>query len=469
MRPPRRRLLGRLGLVALGGAVLGALGLVGPLRAPVTGWLYRRGHIAAAPEGDGLIFVVLDTVRADHTSLCGYSRPTTPTLEALAAAGARYTCRAYAPGSWTLPSHASYFTGEAVLEHGAHELPAVNIDLSGAGVPADHLSPRKVTVAETLAGRGYQTLALSENPVVGDALGLRQGFRTMRSARRFGELTGAHTVETLRGLLQDELDPTGGPLFLFLNLASAHQPWEAVPAEVPWLPTRARLGWDSRPGGRWARFLTGKMGADEAAHLLGWVTDGYDWGVTRADDTLGRALTVVQGSGFCPKGCRVIVTSDHGELLGEHDLIDHGFYLYEENNRVFLLDSAGGEPFPEPINAMVVASLLRDGALPDPLPAVEAVAWPHARRAHHSEGAAFNSRSAALWDGPEKWMWMDGQARRTDLRLDPGEAAGAPLGAAEIPAGLSVLVEGVLGVRARGEAAGDAAAEEALRAAGYLE
>src|SRR5438093_3811689 len=67
-----------------------------------------------------IVFVVLDTVRADHTSLCGYGRPTTPTLQRLAKQGASYTCDAYAPGDWTLPTHASFFTGVDVVEHGAH-------------------------------------------------------------------------------------------------------------------------------------------------------------------------------------------------------------------------------------------------------------------------------------------------------------------------------------------------------------
>ncbi|MDP6933469.1 MAG: sulfatase-like hydrolase/transferase, partial [Myxococcota bacterium] len=77
------------------------------------------------------ILIVLDTVRADRLSLCGYDRPTSPTLVSLARAGFTSTCEAYTPGTWTLPSHASFFTGVDVLTHRAHALTDGIDDLSG--------------------------------------------------------------------------------------------------------------------------------------------------------------------------------------------------------------------------------------------------------------------------------------------------------------------------------------------------
>src|SRR5512138_3439180 len=76
-----------------------------------------RKHLPRRPARPNVVFVVLDTVRADHASLCGYERPTTPNLEQLAKLGATFSCDAYAPGSWTLPSHASFFTGVDVATH----------------------------------------------------------------------------------------------------------------------------------------------------------------------------------------------------------------------------------------------------------------------------------------------------------------------------------------------------------------
>ncbi len=94
-------------LMLLAGAVFGAR----PLQ--------RLRVKLAQKSGETIIFIVVDTLRADRTSLCGYALPTTPTLERLAANGASFTCDAHTPASWTLPSHASFFTGRDVSEHGA--------------------------------------------------------------------------------------------------------------------------------------------------------------------------------------------------------------------------------------------------------------------------------------------------------------------------------------------------------------
>ena len=126
------------------------------------------------------ILVILDTVRWDYTSLCGFDKPTTPTLDLLASLpNAQYTCRAYTPGAWTLPTHASFFTGLPVLEHGAHFVPGHLLEtpkLAARGLP-EHIP----TLAETLRDQGYQTVAISGNPVVGPESGLDRGFEIMRT------------------------------------------------------------------------------------------------------------------------------------------------------------------------------------------------------------------------------------------------------------------------------------------------
>ena len=77
-----------------------------------------------------VVFVVLDNVRADHLSLCGYERPTSPNLEAFAAT-AWSSCEAVVPGSWTVPSHASFLTGLEVAHHGAHYARGAVVGVSG--------------------------------------------------------------------------------------------------------------------------------------------------------------------------------------------------------------------------------------------------------------------------------------------------------------------------------------------------
>ncbi len=113
------RVLVVIGLVASGGSVV-------------------SGEDAAKPDGTtgrpNIILVSLDTVRADHLGCYGYERrPVSPALDAFAAGATRYA-RAQATSPWTLPSHASVFTGLYPFEHGAH---TVWVDLPGAGAPAD--------------------------------------------------------------------------------------------------------------------------------------------------------------------------------------------------------------------------------------------------------------------------------------------------------------------------------------------
>jgi hypothetical protein len=92
--------LGTLGFVK--GGQFALYRLLDPILTPIHG---------SNPPAPTVVFMVLDNVRADHLSLCGYPRPTSPFLESLASE-TTCTCTAQAPGSWTLPSHASYFTGQ---------------------------------------------------------------------------------------------------------------------------------------------------------------------------------------------------------------------------------------------------------------------------------------------------------------------------------------------------------------------
>lgn len=440
----------------LAGALVLGLGVlawqkawISPLR-----WLKAPSE----PRSDTVLFVVLDTVRADHSSLCGYARPTTPTLEGLREAGFEASCRAYAPGSWTLPSHASYFTGLEVPEHGAHSLAAGGEALGqNTSEQVRPLDGYTETLAEHFAAQGYDTLSVSGNPVVSNASGLTRGFAEVRAPGRFGSWYGADYTRQLQHGLEAGSD-ADTPLFLFLNIADAHVPWAPVPAGLAWVPERPGLDWGQ--GTLWADFLGGRLDAAAQAALLGHLEDVYDYGVYRADRTLAEALALLEDWNRLGPGSRVVITSDHGEYLGEDGLLDHGHYLGEPNNRVFLMSNQGG-PLPEPISALAAYGLVRDGGLPDPLPPVRAAAFPHVQRSAWTEGRWFNQTSAAGWQADQKILWSDvgGWAQ--------GPVDGALLPSAPDP-GLSEYVEDV---RASGIPRGDVDPEllRALQAAGYMD
>ena len=456
----------RLGLALAGAALAWAIGW-----GPIADWLYREGPealIRARPPAPTVLFVVLDTVRADHLSLCGYERPTSPALEALRDRGAAWTCEAVAPGSWTLPSHASYFTGLDPARHGAHALPAAGELLEDTSEQIRPLPDDIPTLAEQLSARGYQTLALSGNPVIAAPSGLSRGFDRSVAASRFGAIPAPELIGRLRFNLRQKIAPDR-PLFVFLNFADAHQPWG--PTREDWLPPRGPLRlYASREGALWRRWYSGALSGTERQRFLRQLSDVYDQGVADADAGMGEALALLEDWGWCRAGCRVVVTSDHGEFIGEHGLIDHGHYLWQPDVGVPLLywDSRGEVPtLPAPVSAAAAYHLSLDGTLPE-LP-VSSAAWPHRQRAAWAEGRAYTETSAALWTGGDKLLWVDGALSRYDLSADPEELHPLPAeGHPDLPA--------LLALAARVQASGDEGAQivdpelsELLRAAGYLE
>lgn len=317
----------------------------------------QTGLHQAQPTQPTLVLIVLDTVRADHLSACGYDRPTSPTLEGLIQDGAAMHCQTYAPGSWTFPSHASLFSGLEVPEHGAHFVGDQALLRALAIQPLDDEVP---LLAEELVARGYQTLGVSGNPVLAQASGLGRGFQDWRVAPGFGPWNGDGLVQQVTDSLR--LADPDQPLFLFVNIADAHDPW--YPAkELDWVPsypgTLAYFEVDDDgvvlPDGPWQRYVQGRMLEPEAEQLRQEVTDRYDRALHQSDATLAAVLETLGAHNWDQAGLRIVITSDHGEFLGEHGILRHGRYLYEENNRVPLLvwDSAGSPALPRrpPVDA----------------------------------------------------------------------------------------------------------------------
>ena len=434
------------------------------------------GCAEAPPEGpQTVVFVVLDNVRSDRLSLCGYERRTSRRLEALCRRrDAACTCRAIAPSSWTLPSHASFFTGEDVPVHGAG-MAGVGNDV-GVGTVARPLGPDRSTLAERMAERGYRTVLFSANPLLSSPSGLTRGFQHVETAETFGDWYGHRLLVRLERLLERQLSPEDGPLFLFVNIADAHQPWAEVPADVPGIPRRGALSFplDPRSGNPLRRrFIGGLMPPDESAELLGHLGDVYDHAVLRADRGLGGVIRILREGGWWPSGgARLVVTSDHGEHLGDHGLLGHaGPFLYDEIAAVpLVVVGAAGLELPEPLSAAAVHSLVLDGTV---LP----VADRHAVRAY-----AYPSDPWARWYGPRfgalpaVGLWWDdgkallqgGELLRFDRGEDPRELSPLPVEETALAARLEEMVA-ALEASAAGGDAGDAEMAKLLRALGYLD
>jgi arylsulfatase A-like enzyme len=335
---------------ALGAAVVAAIVLVAALRS--TGARSRRPGGASGTAGPNVVLIVADTLRRDHLSAYGYSRPTSPHIDRLAAEGALFE-RAYSTASWTLPAHASLFTGLYVSTHGT--------DAGQSRLPASH-----PTMAQILAARGYRTAAFSANPWVTSLGGFDRGFERFDYVG-VQTVTGVFFVNLVRegwrarrGLPPPDLGgeavtdglvrwigtvaPAGRPFFAFANYMEAHEPYGSVPEpffsaflDAPLAPTVGR---------QWVRdtplFLCASCseGGEPAPGLQcagnGWrvtperlraSTALYDAGVLYVDHQIGRVVEALDEAGLRDRTL-VIVTSDHGESLGERGQMGHGGLLY---------------------------------------------------------------------------------------------------------------------------------------------
>jgi hypothetical protein len=418
-----------------------------------------------------VIFVVLDTVRADHLSLCGYERPTSPQLEKLAQReGVFSTCRAYAPGDWTLPSHASFFTGLGVTRHGAR--------ISRDGPVLAHMNVTPLadswsTLAEQLGERGYQSLAVSGNPVLTEDSGLMQGFDHTYAGTVFGQLRGRLLIDRTLELLDSEVDRDGGPLFLFVNIADAHGPWLPVPETLGWIPKQPSLLIDlTRKRSTYSRLLQGKLDEEQFAAARTRYLNAYDYGTFRADRTLGILLRNLEAEGWLDGRYRLVITSDHGEYLAERGLVGHGGSLLEINNRIplFYFDSESEAiSLPDPVSGLTAFYLARDGRMASP-PSPLAVAFPNLQieRNLDEEVPGYDKTSVGLWEGDQKWVWADGTLERYDLDADPKELSPESIDPELAPPALQVALQELADLAAQPTEVNEELLEK-LRALGYVD
>lgn len=270
--------------------------------------------------------------------------------------------------------------------------------------------------------RGFQALGVSGNPVLVPASGVTQGFDGWDVAPSFGSYYGEALVERVRQMLRRARSDL--PLFLFVNIADAHDPWPGVPEGIGWVAPRTDglHYFASEEPGDWEAYVTGLMSEAEAHAFRSRITDLYDYALFRADRTLAAVLDEVERHGWADAGLRLVITSDHGEFLGEKNLARHGRYLWEPNNRVPLL-VRGTEPveFGRRVAAIDVFHLVLDGRLPTTPSQTSAVAFPDLFWLSRSQGQVGGQLSAAVWEDDSKLIWADGTVSRYDLRVDPHE------------------------------------------------
>ena len=295
-----------------------------------------------------IVFVSIDTLAAEHLSLHGYHRPTTPNLEAFADEAVVFDrCRANAP--WTVPSYLSQFTG---LYPRAHSLDPPT-DKEGRPRPRhtlvswqkQRLSPDHLALAERLRAAGYRTAAFWENPWFGvEPLGLARGFDRWLGPKGARPGLAGRAVEGLGWL--DGLDPTS-PWFLFLQSTEPHGPYRA-PAPFRGTFSKDLAAGPSRPVAAEGEAAYGTIPQSIAR---GAVPEGsplpatlaveplraaYDEEILAMDAAFGELIRGLEAGGWLERAI-VIFAADHGESMDEHEfLFGHGA-LYDEHLHVPLV------------------------------------------------------------------------------------------------------------------------------------
>lgn len=289
-----------------------------------------------------VIWITLESTRADHTSMGGHDRDTTPNLQRIAdRSSSRYYRNCFSHGIWTLASSASILTGTRPTRHGALTV--------GGAIPSD-----LATVPELLRSAGYDTACFSPNAYLSSATGLDRGFddftwigkstlpgavglptllKYLARIRRHGgglttdtrkHGTGYMMTESIKRWLGSK-DRDSDPFFLYAHYGDPHHPYHpplpyfrdyAEDLEVP-AERASELALDHHAN----RHELIANGCDLAAEEWEALKALYDAEIEYTDALVGQLFDYAQSLGL--DDTVFVVTADHGELFGEHGLVGH--------------------------------------------------------------------------------------------------------------------------------------------------
>jgi len=307
---------------------------------------------AADPEAPLAIVYLVDTLRADHTSVYGYERDTTPELTAFARDGVVFDA-AVAHASWTKPSVASLFTSQLPGRHLTVQL-------------RDPLNPGQVTLAEMLHAHGISTGAVIANSVVyGEGNHFEQGFDGFFGLHDAdGRISKGVDADRIVDTALDWLKTRQGlPTFLYVHTMDPHVPYEPpAPFDTRWGPptTPEHPGIDPR---------TDYHEPEDRERLMGQ----YDGEVSFGDREFGRFLRELRARGLYERAL-VLFTADHGEEFQDHGQWLHGRTLFDELIRVPMVlklpgRAAGGRRLSQQVQLVdVLPTVLRHMQLTVPSP-----------------------------------------------------------------------------------------------------
>ncbi len=402
------------------------------------------------PDLPNVLLIVLDTTRFDRLSPYGYRLDTTPALSRLGADGAVFT-RAYSASPWTLPAHASIFTGAYPALHGA---------------TSEHknLSADLPTLAERLKEQDLHTVAVSLKSWLSHETGIFRGFDQtfdLLRPRRLPALLEVHDylsrklrtdrdkgATAVTRVARDWLSRHGDrPFFMFVNYNEAHT--ELAPPEPfrkKYLRDLSDTRWGIDRSFDMVSFDLGKVALSE--HDIEILSRLYDASLEYQDWRMGQLIDSFSDHGLLDDTV-VIVTSDHGENLGDHGLMGHNLSMADTLLHVPLVMRyppliSSGLQVDQPVETRRIGSLIE--ALLNHTEPESRLGDSDLARAlsGRSDGAViseafkpfvggfaredlpadpvYHRRRKSLVLGDHKYIWSsDGAHELYDLKRDPGE------------------------------------------------
>ncbi len=385
-----------------------------------------------------IVLISVDTLRPDHLGVYGYDRQTSPHIDQLATKQGVVFETVVASAPWTLPSHMSLFSGLDAVRHG------INYGIPKKTVPL---------IQQYLSDWGYTTVGITAGGYLSSQYGFATGFDSYRSwpgtAGSEDEL-----VEGVDSLLQ-WLDGHGSEnFFAFFHTYEVHSPYRPrAPYFAQWSDPSKRgfdgvvearvAGYDEKAGFVGLNSIGIREPRQDVRPLekgeLQLAIDCYDAGIAFTDSQLGRLFDYLEASQLM-ENTVIIVTSDHGEALGEQGFFDHG-RLYDPEILVPLIIAAPGRSgnggrIAQQVRLVDLAPTILDlalGDVPDDLDGVSLLpvlsgnealvpeeAWSYAPKTNHGLALRTNDGRKLIFNNTA-WSPAQGRQELFDLDADPSE------------------------------------------------
>lgn len=396
--------------------------------------LVRRQTDGVNSRKPNVLLISIDTLRSDHLSLYGYPRDTSPNLESWFESNAVLFGSVVASAPWTLPSHISMLSGIDAVTHGVNHGP------KPGAVPL---------ITDRLADAGFSTIAVTGGGFMAPRFGINAGFDSYRS--HLGQPDGSRELEEGMAHLISWLEShREHRFFAFFHTYEVHgpyrprQPYFDMWSETPFdgVIDAPSTGFDAEQGytahhrlrrrdpGEAPRFLD-----DDEVQLA---VDCYDAGIAYTDSQLGLLFAFLKESGLA-ETTAVIITSDHGEALGEKGLAGHA-HLYDFNVLVPLLISVpgyqgGGRRIANQVGLVDVAPTILDMASLPPPSAVDGASllplltdadvsrptevWSYASKTNYGLALRVDNRVKYIFNNTG---WQGAQGREELYLLDQDQA-----------------------------------------------